>query len=109
MRRNSIKIQNELEQDLVRLEIDVPPEMLDFLQVMIMGAKKHGANNWLDADGKKSSHKDMHASMFRHLAASSAGVRTDEESGMDHLLHLMTRAGMYYTRLKRGLIHSADN
>jgi len=84
------------------------PEFLDFLKVLKMGAKKHGNANWLNVDGKKSSHKDMHASMFRHLAQSFANQRLDAESGLDHLLHLASRALMAYTRSKRGLIHPED-
>lgn len=78
-------------------------EFLDFLQVLEFGAKKHGDYNWLRPDGKKSSHEDMHASMFRHLAESSAGHRADAETGLDPLLHLASRALMMYTRLKRGV------
>ena len=78
-------------------------EFLDFLKVLEFGAKKHGNYNWLEPKGKKSSHKDMHASMFRHLAESSAGHRADKESGLDPLLHLASRALMLYTRLKRGI------
>lgn len=78
-------------------------EFLDFLQVLEFGAKKHGDYNWLLPDGKKSSHEDMHASMFRHLAESSAGHRADSETGLDPLLHLASRALMMYTRLQRGV------
>lgn len=78
-------------------------EFLDFLKVLEFGAKKHGNYNWLDSKGTKSSHKDMHASMFRHLADSSAGIREDAETGLDPLLHLASRALMMYTRLKRGI------
>lgn len=84
------------------------PEFLDFLDVLKMGADKHGNANWLNADGKKSSHKEMHDSMFHHLSNSFAGVRIDNDSGLDHLLHLASRALMMYTRLKRGIKHPND-
>lgn len=83
-------------------------EFFDILKVLEFGANKHGKVNWLQADGKKSSEKDMHASMFRHLAQSSAGIRHDEESDLDPLLHLAARALMLYTRRQRGLVHTND-
>jgi len=84
------------------------PEFLDFLEVLKMGAKKHGNSNWLNADGKKSSHKDMHDSMFHHIAKSYAGIRLDQESGLDELLHVASRALMCYTLIKRGIKHKED-
>jgi len=87
---------------------DLPDQFRDYLDVIRIGAAKHGDNNWLEPNGKKSSHKDMHASMFRHLAHSSAGHRKDDESGLDHLLHLITRAQMMYTRIQRNIKHKED-
>lgn len=84
------------------------PEFLDFLKVLEFGAKKHGDSNWLSTTGKKSSHKDMHASMFRHLAESSVGGFEDLETGLHPLLHLAARALMLYTRKQRGIIHEED-
>ena len=94
------------------------PEFYDILKVLEMGAAKHGAHNWLNkAGGKKSSFKDMHDSMFHHLAESwgqkdrdmfkqpqphGADRREDEESGLDPLLHLACRALMCYTLIQRG-------
>ena len=85
------------------------PEFDDLYKVMEMGAKKHGAHNWLEPNGNKSSHKDMHASMFRHLSESSTGSLRDEESGLHPLLHLITRALMEYTRQVRGIVHEEDH
>lgn len=90
------------------LDTYMEPEFYDFVQVLKMGAEKHGNKNWLSVDGKKSSHKDMHTSMFRHLAKSYANQRLDEESGLDHLLHLASRSLMVYTLLKRGITHKED-
>lgn len=84
------------------------PEFMHVLKVLEFGAMKHGNLNWLDANGNKSSHKDMHDSMFHHLAESFSGVRIDPESGLDPLLHLACRALMTYTRIQRGLIHKED-
>lgn len=84
-------------------------EFVDYLEVVAFGAKKYDNKNWLEPDGQKSSFKDMHASMFRHLAESMAGHRADKETGLDPLLHLATRALMMYTRLKRGIRHKEDS
>ena len=86
----------------------VPEEFQDYLQVMEMGARKHGADNWLNPNGSKSSFKQMHSSMFRHLAESSAGKTEDHESGLHPLLHLICRAQMLYTRITRGIKHDED-
>lgn len=84
------------------------PEFMDFLKVIHFGAAKHGDKNWLEPNGKKASHKEMHDSMFHHLAESFAGVREDKETGLDPLLHLISRAMMMYVRRKRGIKHEAD-
>lgn len=89
-------------------DLDIPQEMYDWTDVLEMGAKKYGANNWLEPDGKNANEKNTHASMFRHLAKSSAGIINDEESGLDHLLHVACRALMLYTRRKRNIIHKED-
>lgn len=83
-------------------------EFDDFYSVLEMGASKHGALNWLEDNGSKSSHSDMCASMFRHLAEASTGKTEDDESGLHPLLHLVTRALMLYTRQKRGIVHEED-
>lgn len=85
------------------LGIELPDELYDFIEVMIHGAKKYEANNWLKPDGKNSDHRSMHASMFRHLAESQVNSAKDHETGLDPLLHLAARALMFYTRRKRGL------
>ncbi len=84
------------------------PEFDDFYKVIELGAKKYAVRNWLEPNGSCTSHKDMHSSMFRHLASSSTGVRLDNETGLDHLLHLTTRALMLYTRIQRGLVNPRD-
>jgi hypothetical protein len=89
-------------------ELEIPSEMYDFFMVLRGGARKYGANNWLEVDGNCSDHKSMHASMFRHLAESSAGITRDKDSGLHPLLHLASRALMLYTRQKKGLKHKLD-
>jgi len=87
---------------------NIPTEFFDFLEVFSMGARKHGADNWLTAEGRKCSHKDMCASAFRHAAEMSTGVQADHESGLHPALHLAARALMEYTRRKRGLLTESD-
>lgn len=84
------------------------PEFYHIIKVLDFGAEKHGSNNWLEENGKKSSLRAMHNSMAHHLLDSRAGVRQDHESGLDPLLHLALRALMCYTRIQRGLIHEDD-
>lgn len=83
-------------------------EFLDFYKIVMFGAEKHGALNFLEPDGSKSSKKDMYASMFRHLAQASTGCTQDEDTDLHPLLHLIARAQMMYTRQKRGIKHSDD-
>ena len=89
-------------------KLEIPREFLHVMKVVGMGAKKYSPEGWLETDGAGTSHKEMHASMFRHLADSSAGIKADHESGLHPLLHLATRALMLYTRQERGIINSKD-
>jgi hypothetical protein len=112
---------------LYSLGLDIPIEMFDFLDVLIPGAKKYGANNWLNPNGSKSSHKQMHDSIFHHLAKSYShplqfiknpnhppislimALDTGEGgTGKHHLLNAMIRCGMAYTRQVRGIAHQDD-
>lgn len=112
---------------LLAERFDLPEEavqldMLDYLKIISLGAKKYKMNNWLESSGKRCQEKEMHDSMFHHLAESFSHAQssierygnvnhiliTDKESGLDPLLHLMCRAGMLYTRRKRNITHPAD-
>jgi hypothetical protein len=85
------------------------PEMFDFLRIVSNGAKKYAMNNWLDPDGHSVSHEDMYNKMFRHLARGFANFELlDNESKEHHLLHVMCRAAMMYTRDVRNIRHSND-
>ncbi len=84
-------------------------EFYDVVKVLEMGAKKYEADGWLDSDGHGTSHREMHASLFRHLAASCAGIAADNESGLDHLLHVACRALMLYCRKQRNIRNSKDD
>jgi len=85
------------------------PEMIDFIEVLIAGAKKHGDENWLKADGSKQSISSNSKSMAHHLLDVRAGVAEDEQSGLAPELHLACRALMGYTRKKRSLVHPDDS
>ena len=90
-------------------EYKIPYEFIDYIaEVMEFGAKKHGDLNWRGPDGAKSSHKDMHAAMFRHIAESSAGNTEDHETGYHPLAHAATRCLMQLYRFDRGLVHKDD-
>lgn len=80
----------------------------EVLEVIKEGAKKHGSKNWMLQDGSKSSLKDMHASIFRHAAFSSSGIRMDTETHQDHLINLITRASMTRYRIKHNIVHKDD-
>lgn len=83
-------------------------EFYDILKVLRFGEGKHGKSNWLEKDGKKSSHKDMCDSAFHHLAEAYSGSTADKETGIDPFLHAASRLLMAYTRRQRGLIHKDD-
>lgn len=85
------------------LGVEIPSEMMEFVEVMILGAAKYAPNNWLLPNGTNSDHRSMHASLFRHVAESSCGSREDKETKLDPLLHVACRALMMYTRIKRGM------
>lgn len=84
-------------------------ELLDFFEILIAGINKgYPPNNWLEVEGKRSSHKEMHDSMFHHLAESFSGVKEDKDSKLNPLLHLACRAMMCYTRQIRNIKHPDD-
>lgn len=73
-------------------------EMMD---VVALGASKHGPGTWADKDNPSLKHKACMSSIFRHAAQESVkqGV-IDEESGRKHLTHLLCRAIMKLTHDK---------
>lgn len=82
----------------------LPEAFYDVHKVYEMGARKHGKDNYLEPNGSKSSHKEMHDSIFHHVALSFARIRLDDESGLDHLLHAASRCLMMYERIKKGIV-----
>lgn len=88
--------------------MEMPQEFLDIIKVLEFGAKKHGDTNWLQPNGNKSSHKEMHDSAWHHLAESYAGNTADHETGFHPALHAAVRMLMIYTRYLRGIVHEKD-
>lgn len=88
----------------------IPIELFDHIQILVNSYKsgKYPMNNWLEVDGKGMDDKSNLASMFRHLAKMTAGEVLDNDSGMEHDLHLAIRSMMRYTRRKKGLVHKDD-
>lgn len=93
---------------------NIPKELYHFIKVLDFGYKKYGdgkiarSSQLLSHTSPKLDHKSMHESMFRHLAKSQCGIRLDDESGYDHLLHLACRALICYYRISKGASHK-DN
>ena len=83
-------------------------EFEDYLKVLDFGASKYSPNGWLEPNGARTSFKEYHDSIFHHLAKSFAGQRLDDESGLDHLLHVITNAQMLYTRIHREIYNDKD-
>lgn len=85
------------------------PEMIEAIaDVLDYGVQKgYPDENWLQPEGKTMSKKANFDSMNHHGALHFAGILIDE-SGLYHLAHKMTRAGMELTRIKRGIIHIDD-
>lgn len=97
---------------LVDLELNYPgileSDMFDWLDIVEHGASKYALNNWLEPNGTKASHKEMHDSAFHHLAESYAGLEKDKDSGFNPKLHAICRLVMAYVRQKKGLHHERD-
>lgn len=91
------------------IKTELQKNLIEYITpIFEMGAEKYGDNNWQQVDGCKSSHKQMHDSMFHHLAESYTGSMADEESGCHPLAHLITRAFMQLYRVKNNLIPIDD-
>lgn len=66
-----------------------PKFMLEFAQVMTMGAEKYGADNWKTVENAIPRYKDA---LHRHMNAFEQGKMDDEESGLSHLAHVAANA-----------------
>ena len=94
--------------------LDIPPEFLRAIQkVHEFGQAKYGKEpdgdpNWLAPSAIKTDHKNMLASIFRHVAEMSSRKTEDHESGLPPAYHAAYRLMMYITRMERGIIHPLD-
>lgn len=70
-----------------------PKFMLEFAQVMTMGAEKYGADNWKTIENAIPRYTDA---LHRHLNAFEQGKMDDEESGLAHLAHVAANAMFLY-------------
>lgn len=61
------------------------------VQVLEFGAAKYAPENWKKGLDKK----EILESMMRHLAALMDGEKTDAESGISHMGHIMCNAMFY--------------
>jgi len=78
-----------------------PVEFLDVVKVLNKSAEgKYPPRGWEDGTAPIVPAKN-NDSMFHHLAKLTAGIELDDESGLDHHLHLACRALMAYTLRKR--------
>lgn len=85
----------------------------DTMQVFDFGAAKHpdsgNVPNFLTPDGNKCSVKVRGSGVLRHAAQSFGNPGAlDDESGLPHLLHLISSAAILYIRHKRNIVHSED-
>lgn len=86
--------------------MELPEEFMDVYKVLTPGAVKYGPNSWLK--GIHFDHCKNHVSMGNHLIKSAQGIRLDDETGLDHLLHIACRALMQYTLIRRGLLDKKE-
>ena len=70
----------------------ISTEFYDVVKIVEFGKKKytHTNNNILTTD--RTSLKENHSSMSRHLAQGFCGIKRDPESGLSPFTHLATRA-----------------
>lgn len=84
----------------------------DVMQVFDFGAKKHpdsgNTPNFLTPNGNKCAHRERGSGCLRHAAEAYARNKSDAESGLNPLLHLIASAAILYIRQKRNIIHPED-
>lgn len=71
-----------------QMELLPAEAMLEVGRVLAFGAAKYGSYNWMHAD--RSGGSDVGAAI-RHILKDLAGQQLDEESGLYHLAHAITR------------------
>lgn len=94
--------------------LDMLKEVLsDTMKVFDFGAKKHPDSasipNFLTPEGNKCDLKTRGKSVLGHAASGFCHPEAlDEESGLPHLLHLISSAAILYIRHKRNIKHPID-
>lgn len=74
--------------DKLRYDLIPPGSLKELAQVLTLGAKKYGPDNW-----RKCKEPSRYiAAIFRHLEAYRGGELRDPESGLSHMTHIMTNA-----------------
>lgn len=74
-----------------RLSLIPPASQERMAEVLQFGADKYGDNNWRKG-GEKLSLLSVLDSMKRHILAIEKGEDLDEESGLDHIGHVLCNA-----------------
>lgn len=89
---------NGVKHDVGKLRLDLlPPEAVRALaEVLTMGAAKYGPNNWRGVSVER-----YEAAMLRHWLAWKEGEKTDAESGLPHLAHVLANAA-FLVALEKG-------
>jgi hypothetical protein len=77
--------------DAGKLRYDlIPPRAEEMLAaVLTHGAERYGAGSWMLVHDARARYT---AALMRHLAAWRKGERTDQDSGLPHMAHLLANA-----------------
>lgn len=79
-----IKLDNgKLEYDLFE-----PKEYKKLIEILTFGKNKYGKGNWKKCDDKMR----YYNALIRHLEKWRMGEKIDDESGKEHLAHVLTNA-----------------
>ena len=90
-----MKLREDVNKDLENMFNNVKDELIE---VMMLGARKHGAGSWKQLDNPSLQHKPNHASLFRHVAESFCEHTVDDESGQHPGTHIIVRTLMMLNR-----------
>lgn len=82
------KVAEKFDEDKPMVDLIVPEFIEGIAKVMTMGAKKYGIENWK----KGLERRRILAALYRHLLAYHKGEKYDEESELNHLLHVAVNA-----------------
>ncbi len=68
----------------------IPPVALESMAIVLtMGADEYGVDNWKQVSNSRERYLDA---LYRHLEAYRAGQTFDEQSGENHMAHIMCNA-----------------